>query len=312
LPSASYILTRVLQIIPTFLFIMVVVFVLVRLLPGDPASAILGERATDEAVERINAQLGLDRPLPVQFARFLERFLEGDLGSSIHLKVPVSQLIEERLPVTLMLTAYAALLAVLLAVPLAFVAALRQGRGADAVIRGAFQVGLSMPVFYIGLVLLTIFAARLRWFPVGGFGDTLTDRLYHLFLPALTLALSLSAVLMRNLRASIIEVLGAEYVDFARAKGLRPRLVMMRHVLRNALISTVTLFGLSIGTLIGGAVITETVFAIPGAGRLMIDSIYGRDYPVVQGLTMVLAILVSLVFLITDLIQAALDPRIGR
>ena len=312
MPSASYILTRVLQIIPTFLFIMVVVFVLVRLLPGDPASAILGERATDEAVARINAQLGLDRPLPVQFALFLERFLEGDLGNSIHLKIPVSQLIEERLPVTLMLTAYAALLAVLLAVPLAFVAALRQGRGADAAIRGAFQVGLSMPVFYIGLVLLTIFAARLRWFPVGGFGETLADQLYHLFLPALTLALSFSAVLMRNLRASIIEVLGAEYVDFARAKGLRPRIVMGRHVLRNALISTVTLFGLSIGTLIGGAVITETVFAIPGAGRLMIDSIYGRDYPVVQGLTMVLAILVSLVFLVTDLIQAALDPRIGR
>jgi peptide/nickel transport system permease protein len=312
LPSASYILTRVLQIIPTFLFIMVVVFVLVRLLPGDPASAILGERATDEAVERINAQLGLDRPLPVQFALFLERFLEGDLGNSIHLKIPVAELVAQRLPVTLMLTAYAALLAVLLAVPLAFVAALRQGRGADAAIRGAFQVGLSMPVFYIGLVLLTIFAARLRWFPVGGFGETLADQLYHLFLPALTLALSFSAVLMRNLRASIIEVLGAEYVDFARAKGLRPRIVMGRHVLRNALISTVTLFGLSIGTLIGGAVITETVFAIPGAGRLMIDSIYGRDYPVVQGLTMVLAILVSLVFLVTDLIQAALDPRIGR
>jgi peptide/nickel transport system permease protein len=312
LPSPSYILTRLLQIIPTFLFIMVVVFVLVRLLPGDPASAILGERATDEAVERINRQLGLDRPIPVQFVIFLERFLGGDLGSSIHMKIPVVQLIEERLPVTLMLTAYAALLALLLALPLAFVAALKRDRGADAVIRGAFQVGLSMPVFYIGLVLLTVFAANLRWFPVGGFGETLGDQLYHLFLPALTLALSLSAVLMRNLRASIIEVLGAEYVDFARAKGLRPRIVMGRHVLRNALISTVTLFGLSIGTLIGGAVITETVFAIPGAGRLMIDSIYGRDYPVVQGLTLVLAILVSLAFLITDLVQAALDPRIGR
>ena len=312
MPSPSYILTRLLQIIPTFLFIMVVVFVLVRLLPGDPASAILGERATDEAVARINAQLGLDRPIPVQFVIFLERFLEGDLGNSIHLKIPVIQLIGERLPVTLMLAGLAALLAVLLALPLAFVAALKRDRTADAVIRGAFQVGLSMPVFYIGLVLLTIFAANLRWFPVGGFGETLGDQLYHLFLPALTLALSLSAVLMRNLRASIIEVLGAEYVDFARAKGLRPRVVLLRHVLRNALISTVTLFGLSIGTLIGGAVITETVFAIPGAGRLMIDSIYGRDYPVVQGLTMILAILVSLVFLITDLIQAALDPRIGR
>jgi peptide/nickel transport system permease protein len=312
LPSPSYILTRLLQIIPTFLFIMVVVFVLVRLLPGDPASAILGERATDEAVERINRQLGLDQPIPVQFVIFLERFFEGDLGNSIHLKIPVVRLIGDRLPVTLMLTAYAALLALLLALPLAFIAALRRDRGPDVVIRGAFQVGLSMPVFYIGLVLLTIFAAHLRWFPVGGFGETLGDQLYHLFLPALTLALSLSAVLMRNLRASIIEVLGAEYVDFARAKGLQPRIVMARHVLRNSLISTVTLFGLSIGTLIGGAVITETVFAIPGAGRLMIDSIYGRDYPVVQGLTLVLAILVSLAFLITDLVQAALDPRIGR
>jgi peptide/nickel transport system permease protein len=312
LPSPSYILTRLLQIIPTFLFIMVVVFLLVRLLPGDPASAVLGERATDEAVERINAQLGLDRPIPVQFAIFLQRFLEGDLGNSIHLKIPVARLVRERLPVTLLLTAYAAVLAVLLALPLAFLAALKRGRSTDTMIRGAFQVGLSMPVFYVGLVLLTIFAANLRWFPVGGFGDTLVERLYHLFLPALTLAFSISAVLMRNLRASIIEVLGAEYVDFARAKGLRPRIVMVRHVLRNALISTVTLFGLSMGTLIGGAVITETVFAIPGAGRLMIESIYGRDYPVVQGLTLALAILVSVAFLITDLVQAALDPRIGR
>ena len=160
-------------------------------------------------------------------------------------------------------------------------------RPTDILIRGAFQVGLSTPVFYLGLVLLTVFAANLRWFPVGGYGDTWGERLYSLFLPALTLALSLSAVLMRNLRASIIEVLHAEYVDFARAKGLAPRIVLSRHVLRNALISTVTLFGLNIGTLIGGAVITETVFAIPGAGRLMIDSIYGRDYPVVQGLTLV-------------------------
>jgi peptide/nickel transport system permease protein len=312
LPSPSYVLTRLLQIIPTFLFIMLVVFVLVRLLPGDPASAILGERATEEAVERINRQLGLDKPMPVQFAIFVERFVQGDLGDSLHLKVPVIRLIEERLPVTLMLTCYAALLALLLALPLASIAALRRDRPTDAAIRGAFQVGLSMPVFYVGLVLLTIFAANLRWFPVGGYGETLGEKLYHLFLPALTLAFSLSAVLMRNLRASIIEVLSAEYVDFARAKGIRPRIVLMRHVLRNALISTVTLFGLSMGTLIGGAVITESVFAIPGAGRLMIDSIYGRDYPVVQGLTMALAILVSIAFLITDLVQAALDPRIGR
>ena len=175
-----------------------------------------------------------------------------------------------------------------------------------------FQIGLSMPVFYLGLVLLIFFAVGLRWFPVGGFSDNLGSDLYHLFLPALTLALSLSAVLMRNLRNSIIEVLNADYVDFARAKGLRSRLVLGRHVLRNALISTVALFGLNIGTLIGGAVITESVFAIPGVGRLMIDSIYGRDYPVIQGLTLALAILVSLVFLATDIVQASLDPRIAQ
>jgi peptide/nickel transport system permease protein len=152
----------------------------------------------------------------------------------------------------------------------------------------------------------------LKWFPVGGYGDTFGARLYHLFLPALTLAVSLAAILMRNLRAAIIGVINAEYVDFARAKGLKTRIVLFRHVLRNALISTITLFGLQIGSLLGGGVITETVFAVPGAGRLMIDSIYGRDYPVLQGLTIALAILVSLTFLVTDIIQAWLDPRISR
>ncbi len=312
MPSSNFLLRRLLQLIPTFVFIFVVIFVIVRLLPGDPTSAILGDRATDADVERINRNLGLDKPIPVQFMVFVGRILEGDLGSSIHLKAPVVDLIRQRMPVTLLLTGMAALIAVVLAVPLAFVAALRNGSAVDNIIRGAFQVGLSMPVFYIGLVLLTVFAAHLRWFPVGGYGDTFGERLYHLFLPALTIALSLAAVLMRNLRAAILEVIGSEYVAFARAKGLRPRLILARHVLRNALISTVTLFGLSVGTLFGGAVITETVFGIPGVGRLMIESIYGRDYPVIQGLTLALALLVSLIFLITDIVQAALDPRISR
>ncbi len=308
----SYIFRRVLQLIPTLLFILIVVFVLVRLLPGDPASAALGDRALDADVQRINRELGLDQPLPIQFLYFLKQVATGNLGVSISLKVPVTQLIMQRLPVTLLLTAMAALIALLLAVPLAFVAALKQDKTADTAIRGVFQVGLSMPVFYLGLILLTVFAAGLHWFPVGGYGDNFPDRVYHLFLPALTLALSLAAVLMRNLRAAIIGVLGAEYVDFARAKGLKARLILMRHVLRSALISTVTLFGLSIGTLLGGAVITETVFAVPGAGRLMIDSIYGRDYPVVQAMTMALAVLVSLTFLLTDIVQAWLDPRVVR
>jgi peptide/nickel transport system permease protein len=310
--SLNYLVIRLAQILPTFFLIMIIVFVLVRLLPGDPTSAILGIHATEEAVNRINTELGLNRPLLVQFAIFLQNFFRGDLGSSIVLKVPVMDLILQRMPVTLFLTAFAAVLAVLMAVPLALVGALKRDTVVDSFIRTGFQIGLSMPVFYIGIILLTVFAARLHWFPVGGFGNSFSENLYHLFLPAVTLALSLSAVLMRNLRNSIIEVLNADYVDFARAKGLRNRLVLGRHVLRNALISTVALFGLNIGTLIGGAVITESVFAIPGIGRLMVDSIYGRDYPVIQGLTLALALLVSFVFLATDLVQATLDPRASR
>lgn len=312
MPLASFILRRLLQLIPTLIFILIVVFVLVRLLPGDPTSAILGDRALDADVERINRELGLDRSVIVQFGVFVESVFTGDLGRSISLKVPVTELIAQRLPITMLLTAMAALIALVMAVPLAFWAALRRGRAADAAIRGAFQIGLSMPVFYIGLILLTVFGAKLGWFPVGGYGDGFIEHLHHLFLPALTLAFSLSAIIMRNLRSAIIGVVDAEYVQFARAKGISSRLILLRHVLRNALISTVALFGLSIGTLLGGAVITETVFAVPGAGRLMVDSIYGRDYPVVQGLTIALAVLVSVTFLLTDLFQAWLDPRVAR
>ncbi|MET3857716.1 ABC transporter permease [Rhizobium sp. OAE497] len=312
MPLFSFIIRRILQMIPTVIFILIVTFVLVRLLPGDPASAMLGDRALDADVERINSQLGLDQPLPVQFLYYVERIVTGDLGNSIGLKVSVMSLILQRLPVTLMLTLMSAVIALALSVPLAFVAALKREQLPDSIIRGTFQVGLSMPVFYVGIVLLTVFAAQLKLFPVGGYGDSFGDRLYHLFLPALTLALSFAAVLMRNLRASIIGVMNAEYVDFATAKGLRSRVILIRHILRNALISTVTLFGLQIGSLFGGAVITETVFAVPGAGRLLIDSIYGRDYPVLQGLTIALAILVSLTFLVTDIVQAWLDPRIAR
>jgi peptide/nickel transport system permease protein len=305
-------MVRLAQIVPTFFLITVVIFVLARLLPGDPTSAILGIRATDEAVTRINAELGLDRSIPVQFWLFLQHFVQGDLGDSIVLKVPVTQLIVERLPVTLFLTGLAAALSIIIAIPTAMISAIKRDSLLDNGIRASFPVGLSMPVFYVGILLLTFLAAQLGWFPVGGFGTTFLQHLYHLVLPALTLAFSLSAVLMRNLRSSIIDVLDAEYVDFARAKGLRNRLVLGRHVLRNALISTVTLFGLNIGFLLGGAVITETVFAIPGVGRLMIDSIYGRDYPVLQGLTMVLALIVSIVFLVTDLVEASLDPRVAQ
>lgn len=307
--SSSYVIRRLLQIIPLFLAVMVLIFVLVHLIPGDPVSTLLGDRATPEIVDRANRQLGLDKPLIVQFLLFVNQLLHGDLGESINLKIPVLRLIGERLPVTLFLTVYAAVLGVLMAVPLAVLAAVRRNTWIDALIRGVFQLGLSLPVFYVALQLLTLLGARLGWFPIGGYGESFTAHLYHLFLPALTLGLNLAAVLLRTLRSSVIEVLTAEYVDFARAKGLKTRVIMTRHVLRNALISTVTLLGLNIGALIGGAVITESVFAIPGVGRLMVDAIFSRDYPVVQGLTLVFALLVSLVFLATDLLHARLDPR---
>jgi peptide/nickel transport system permease protein len=302
---------RLLQIVPTLLIIAIAVFLLVHVLPGDPVSAMLGDRGTPEAIARLRQQMGLNQPLPIQFFDFLRRVLSGDLGQSIALRVPVAQLIIQRLPVTLTLTVLAAALAVVMAVPLAFAAALFRDRPIDLLIRGTFQVGLSAPVFYMGLLLIIVFAVRLHWFPIGGMGNGVLDTIWHLFLPALTLALSLSAILMRNLRASIIGVLSAEYVDFARAKGISRFHIMTRHVLPNALISTVALFGLNVGSLLGGAVVTETVFAVPGVGALMVDSIYGRDYPVVQGLTLVLAVLVSLAFLATDIVESWLDPRAG-
>ena len=308
----TWLISRLLQMLPTFILIGVAVFILARLLPGNVVEAMLGDRGTDEAVARLTAQLGLDQSIPVQFVKYMQSVLRGDLGDSLAARIKVTTLLADRLPVTGMLTLMSIVIAIGMAVPLAFIAALNANRWPDILIRAVFQVGLSSPVFYVGLILLTVFAAGLRWFPVGGYGDTLGDKLYHLFLPAFALAFSFSAVVMRNLRAAILGVINAEYVDFARAKGIAARLVLFRHVLRNALIATVTLVGLHIGSLLGGAVVTETVFAVPGVGRLMVDSIFSRDYPVIQALTLVLALLVSLAFLITDIVQMWLDPRVSR
>ena len=309
---AIYIATRLLQMIPTLFLIGVAVFIIARLLPGDSVSAMLGDRATEEAVQRLTRQLGLDQSIFAQFVAFLQAIARGEFGTSLAFRVPVTSLIAERLPVTLMLTGLATLIAIVLSVPLAFCAALQANRWPDLLIRSVFQVGLSSPIFFVGLVLLTVFAAWLHIFPVGGYGEGFLDNLHHLFLPALTLALSFAAVIMRSLRASILQVLRAEFVEFARAKGLAGRIILFRHVMRNALIATVTLIGLHIGQLLGGAVITESVFAVPGVGRLMVDSIFARDYPVIQSLTFVLALLVSIAFLITDIIQMWLDPRVSR
>ncbi|NVD42427.1 ABC transporter permease [Ensifer sp. HO-A22] len=312
MPSLSYLLARLLQIIPTFLLVMIFIFLLVRLLPGDPAIAMAEAKATDAQLEQIRHNLGLDQPLPIQFLVFVKNTLTGDLGRSIMLKAPVTEIILDRLPTTIFLALYSVLLAICLAGPLAFLAAARVNSAVDVTIRSVFQVGLSMPVFYIGLVLLTVLAAQMRWFPVGGYGTSFLDNLHHLMLPALSVALYTSAIILRNLRASLIEVLDADYVQFARAKGLSRRIVMTRHVLRNALVSTVTLLGLSIGNLMSGTLVTETVFAVPGVGRLMLEAIFARDYPLIQGLTLTFAVLVSVVFLLTDIVQSWLDPRLRQ
>ena len=289
---------------------MVIIFLLVRLLPGDPAIAMADAKATEAQLELLREKLGLNEPLWTQFYFFVRNVSTGDLGQSILLKAPVMTVILERLPVTVFLTLYAVLFSLIIAGPLAAVAALNKNKRADIIIRGVFQIGLSTPVFYIGLLLLTFLAAFLRWFPVGGYGQTFWEHMYHLLLPALTVALYTSAIIMRNLRSSIIEVIDAEYVQFARAKGLSEGVILGRHVLRNALVSTVTLLGLSIGNLMSGTLVTETVFAVPGVGRLMLDAIFARDYPLIQGLTLTFAVLVSIVFLLTDLIQSWLDPRL--
>jgi peptide/nickel transport system permease protein len=246
----------------------------------------------------------------VQFAFFVKNVFTGNLGNSILLKAPVTEVILERLPTSGFLALYAVIFSLAIAGPLAFVAALNRNGWIDVGIRSLFQIGLSTPVFYIGLLLLTFLAAQLRWFPVGGYGTNFFEHMYHLALPALTVALYTSAIIMRNLRSAVIEVVDAEYVQFARAKGLPEHVILGRHVLRNALISTVTLLGLSIGNLMSGTLVTETVFAVPGVGRLMLDAIFARDYPLIQGLTLTFAILVSMIFLLTDMVQAMLDPRL--
>jgi peptide/nickel transport system permease protein len=296
--------------IPTLLLIGVSVFVLSRAMPGDPTANLLGDKATPALIAQARERLGLDQPIWVQFLAFLSLLARGELGMSITQHVPVMSLIASRLPATLLLTAMATVIALVVAVPLAFLSALTVNRWPDQLLRGIFQFGLSAPIFYIGLILLTLFAAWLQWFPVGGYGEDTLSILHHLFLPALTLALSFAAVIMRSLRASILSVLEADYIDLAIAKGLPRSLILRRHVFRNAGLATLTLVGMQVGQLLGGAVITESVFAVPGVGRLMVDSIFARDYPTVQGLTLILAVFVSLAFLVTDFVQMIVDPRV--
>ena len=307
---SRYIARRLVQLIPVVFGITLILFFMLRLIPGDPASVMLGERATDAAVARINHELGLDQPIYVQYGYFLRDLATLNLGTSIKYQVPVATLLGQRLLVSLSVVGVTLLLTIVIAFPLGVLAALKKDSLIDNAVRSLFVVLMLMPSFWVGILLIIFFSVQLGLFPVSGYGNGLLDSLHHLFLPALTIALAITPVLVRALRSSILDALSADYVRTARAKGLRESVVITAHVLRNALIPAVTLLGLSIGSLMGGTVILEKVFALPGAGALLIDSIGARDYPVVQAATMVFATMVILVNLVTDIIYSFLDPRV--
>ncbi len=307
----GYVARRLLQLVPIVLGVTILVFFLIHLVPGDPARTMLGTHATPQKVALLHHQWGLDKPLPVQYWRFLGRMLRGDLGSSLFYSVPAGRLVVQRLPPTLWLIGLGTLLAALIAVPLAALAATKRDRLPDQVVRAVPLVGLGFPAFWLGIMLLLAFALNLgRAFPVGGYGSGFVGHLRSMFLPALTVGLGISPILVRSLRASLLEVFESDYVTTARSKGLPERRVLVNHALRNAIISTVSVLGVNIGFLVGGTLVIEQVFALPGIGQLMINSIFQRDFPVVQAVTLVFAIMVVLVYLLTDVVHALLDPRV--
>jgi peptide/nickel transport system permease protein len=306
----QFILRRLVQMVPVLFGITVIVFLLIHLIPGDPAQTMLGIHARPEALTALRHQLGLDKPLWEQYFIYVRHLARLDLGDSLKFKVSVASLIQKRIVVSLFLIAYATVLTILISLPLGIAAALKKDSVFDQIVRSVLMVTMVMPAFWVGILLLILFSVKLGIFPVSGYGEDFVDHLHHLFLPAFTVALSIAPILVRCLRGSILEALGADYVRTARAKGIGERAVVGGHVLRNALVPPITLLGLSVGYLMGGTVIVERVFSLPGAGALLVDSIGARDYPVVQSMTLIFAALVILVNLLTDLAYTFLDPRV--
>ena len=306
----NHALRRIVQIIPVLALVTVLIFLIIKVIPGDPASAILGERASEEAVQALRHQWGLDRPLWEQYGIYMSRLLHGDLGTSFRYKAAVTELLPRRAGVTAFLVVYSTLLALVMAIPLAIIAALNRDRWPDHLIRAVSTIPLASPIFWIGILFLLLFALRLRLFPASGYGEGFTGHLRNLFLPALTLSMHFMCLLTRNLRSGIIDVMQVTYVDFARAKGLSRGTILFGHILRSALLSVVTLIGVHLAYSIGGAVITETIFALPGLGTFMVESIYTRDFQVVQTLTLIFALGTMVINLATDLVYSVLDPRV--
>lgn len=311
-----YILRRVIATIPILLIVSIATFLLMYLIFGDPAVFMLasGEGAVDEqTLERLREQLGVNRPLPVRYGDWLANVLQGDLGRSFRSPIPVTDLLTARLPVTLELAFLSLGLSVLMGIPLGVIAATRPGSKLDLGLSSLAVISLSMPNFWLGIVLIFFFALKLGWMPSSGhvpFTDSPIDNLKHMLLPSLTLAAAHIGNLARYTRTMTVDVLAQDYVRTARAKGLLPRTIMMRHCLRNTLIPIVTIIGLQLAGMFSGAVVTETVFSLPGVGTLLIDSIFGRDMPVVQGTLIVVTTSVIAINLVVDLLYGVLDPRI--
>lgn len=303
-------LSRIIQLLPVLLGITVVAFLLLRVMPGDPATLMLGSRGTPEDIAKLNEQLGLNQPLWQQYLHFIGDLVQGSFGRSIAYKADIAPLILDRLWPSLALVGLSTVMAIIMTVPLAMLAAIRRGGVFDQVVRVVFVMAMSMPAFWLGVLLVLLLAIYLPLFPVSGYGEGFWDRLHHLALPAFIIALGTAALTIRSLRSSIIAVLGADYVDTARAKGLVERQVLWRHVFRNSLTSTISVLAVHTSWVIGGTVVIETVFGIPGLGSLLVSSISARDYPMVQALTVTFATLVVIINLLTDLAYALVDPRV--
>ncbi|HLU82208.1 MAG TPA: ABC transporter permease [Trueperaceae bacterium] len=308
-----YLLRRLASMLATMLVVGIVVFFVIRSVPGDVTSALLGQDATAQQIEDMRRRLNLDMPWPAQFATWFGGVVRGDLGDSTYMRVPVIEALVQRLEPTGMLALAATLVAVTLGIGLGVIAAVRHGTVADYAVMVIAMLGLSLPTFWLGLLMIMLFAVTLQWLPAAGYAalsDGPGNTLRYLVMPAVALGFSQAAVIARMTRASLLDTLGEDFVRTARSKGLSPARVVFRHALRNALLPVLTVIGLSIATLAGGVVVTETVFNIPGAGRLVIESVQRRDYPVLQGAVIAVAAIYALINLLVDLSYLALDPRV--
>lgn len=307
---AYWLLQRLTQLLPVLLGISVICFALLQMIPGDPARIILGSRASPEAVAAMRDRLGLDQPALQQYLTYMSKVIRGDFGESISYKVPVSKLILEHAPVTGFLVVYVIALAVPIALILGMLAARYRGTWVDHLIRMLSVLGMTMPVFWLAILMLRLFSIDLGWFPVSGYGQGFLGHLHHLFLPAVSISIWMIPVLVRNLRASIVQQSVADYVLAGRAKGLTERHIFTHHILKNASLPTLNLFGVLVAYLIGGTVIVELVYALPGLGLLMFNAILGRDYPIIQGLTLFYALATVVITLVTDILSGLIDPRV--